>query len=238
MPIRPTRHVRFSTLVVVLLSAVLLTSCGGNDAAGASGKSPAEVMALAKKTLDDTSGVTLSLTTSDLPDGVTGLTDATGVGTHAPAFDGTITVVLSGNSFDVPVIAVDGKVYAQIPLTPGWQDVDPAEYGAPDPAGLMSPDTGFSSLLTATTDLRKRDSVRGGNDNSEILTEYTGTVSADTVKNVIPTASGDFAATYTVTDSGELREAKLTGVFYTDSDSMTYTIGFDDYGTQKDITAP
>ncbi|MCW2842093.1 MAG: LppX LprAFG lipoprotein, partial [Nocardioides sp.] len=39
-------------------------------------------------------------------------------------------------------------------------------------------------------------------------------------------------------DSGELREARLTGVFYPDSDSMTYTIGFDDYGTEKDISAP
>ena len=35
----------------------------------------------------------------------------------------------------MPVVAVDGKVYAQLPLTTGYQDIDPAEYGAPDPAG-------------------------------------------------------------------------------------------------------
>ena len=102
----------------------------------------------------------------------------------------------------------------------------------------MSDDAGFSSLLPATTDVEKGDSVRGGADNSEVLTEYTGTVSGDVVKNVIPTASGDFDATYTVSDDGELREADLTGVFYKDSDSMTYTVTFDDYGTDKDITAP
>ena len=56
--------------------------------------------------------------------------------------------------------------------------------------------------------------------------------------NIIPTASGDFDATYTITDDGELREATLTGVFYEDSESMTYTVTFDDYGTEKDITAP
>jgi lipoprotein LprG len=238
MPTRLTRPRRLSALLLAAVTTLALASCSGDESSAADGKTPEQVMTLAKKTLDETSGVNLSLTTSDLPDGVTGITDATGVGTHAPAFDGTITVVLSGNSFDVPVTAVDGKVYAQIPLTPGWQDVDPAEYGAPDPAQLMSPDDGFSSLLPATTDVEKGDSIRGGSDNSEVLTEYSGTVSDETVKNVIPTASGDFAATYTISDSGELREAKLTGVFYEDSEPMTYTIGFDDYGTEKDITAP
>jgi lipoprotein LprG len=41
-----------------------------------------------------------------------------------------------------------------------------------------------------------------------------------------------------VSDDGELREAELTGVFYKNSDPMTYTVTFDDYGTEKDITAP
>ena len=55
----------------------------------------------------------------------------------------------------MPVRAVDGKVYAQIPLTPGWSDVDPADYGAPDPAQLISADDGFPSILAATTDLEE-----------------------------------------------------------------------------------
>jgi lipoprotein LprG len=169
---------------------------------------------------------------------VTGVQKAEGVGTHDPAFDGSITVVLSGQSFQVPVVSTGGKVYVQLPLTPGWQDIDPGDYGAPDPAQLMSPDKGFSSLLTATTGVEKGDSVRGGSNNSEVLTEYTGSVPGDVVKNVIPTASGDFDATYTVTDSGQLREADLTGVFYKNSDPMTYQVTFDGYGTQKDITAP
>ena len=218
-------------------TVLLLTAAGCSDSGG-SGKPPEEALAAAKKTLDETSGVNLTLHTDNLPDGVTGVEDAQGVGTHAPAFDGTITVNLSGQAFEVPVVAVDDKVYVQLPLTPGWQDIDPAEYGAPDPAQLMSPDHGFSSLLAETTDLEKGDSVRGGKDNSEVLTEYSGTVSGDVVKNIIPTASGDFDATYTITDDDELREARLTGVFYEDSDPMSYTVTFEDYGTEKDITAP
>ena len=224
--------------LVAGLLAASLSACGGDDSPGESGQSPEEVMALAKATLDDTSGVTVTLSTDDLPDGVIGATKATGVATHPPAFDGTITVVLSGQSFDVPVIAVDGKVYAQIPLTPGWQDIDPGDYGAPDPAQLLSTDAGLSSILTASTGLEEGDSVRGGADNSEILTEYAGEVDGAAVKNILPGASGSFDATYTVTDDGELRSAVLTGVFYPETPSMTYTITFDDYGTEQDITAP
>jgi lipoprotein LprG len=228
-----------SSLLAGAVALLSLAACGGSDeGGGGSDATPEEVFAAAKTNLDETSGVTLTLDTQDLPEGVTGVETAEGIGTHAPAFDGTITVVLSGQAFQVPVVAVDDTVYAQIPLTTGWQDIDPSDYGAPDPAQLMSPDAGFSSLLPATTDVEQGDGVRGGTDNKEVLTEYTGTVGADTMKNVIPTASGDFDVTYTITDDDELRSAELTGVFYQDSDPMTYTVTFQDYGTDKDITAP
>jgi lipoprotein LprG len=237
----PTRG-RTRVAVAVLtgaLTALSLTACGGDsDGDGGSDAAPEDVFAAAKTNLDETSGVNLMLSTDNLPDGVTGVEKAEGVGTHAPAFEGSITVVLSGQAFEVPVVAVDDKVYAQIPLTTGWQDIDPGDYGAPDPAQLMSTDAGFSALLPATTDVEKGESVRGGADNKEVLTEYSGTVDADTMKNIIPTASGDFDVTYTITDDDELRSAELTGVFYKDSDSMTYEVTFEDYGTEKDIKAP
>lgn len=216
----------------------LVAGCSDDQGSVAEGRSPEEVMELAKTTLDETSGVNLSLRTSDLPPGVTGVKAANGVGTHPPAFEGSLTVVLSGTDFDVPVIAVDDKVYAQIPLTPGWSDVDPDDYGAPDPSRLMSPDKGFSALLPATEGVEEGESVRGGEDNREVLTEFTGTVPGDTVQNILPGAEGDFDATYTITADGELREAVLTGVFYPNTESMTYTIGFEDYGAEKKIAAP
>jgi len=232
-----TRDRAASALAATVLTLVSLSACSDDSPSGGGGD-PQAALDEAKQTLDDTSGVHLTLSTDDLPDGVTGLVAADGVGTHAPAFEGTISVVLAGQEFEVPVVAVDGAVHVQLPLTVGYQEIDPAEYGAPDPAELVSPDTGFSALLTETTDLEEGESVRGGEDNSEVLTEYTGTVSGDVVKNIIPTASGDFDAVYTITDDGELREVTLTGVFYEDSESMTYSVTFDDYGTEKDITAP
>jgi lipoprotein LprG len=220
-----------------VLGSVALTGCSGDDSSAAD-RSPAQVLAAARRTLDRTSGVEIGLRTDDLPDGVTGVESAAGVGTHAPAFDGKITVVLKGQAFEVPVVAVDDKVWVQLPLTVGWQDIDPAEYGAPDPAALMDPDGGLSTLLSETTGLERGDSVRGGEDNKEVLTEYSGTVGEDAVSAIIPTASGDFDATYTVSDDDVLRSAELTGVFYPDTDPMTYDVTFDHYGTDKDITAP
>ena len=225
-------------LTGAVLGLTLVAGCSGDQGSVSDERSPEEVMRLAKTTLDETSGVSISLKTTDLPAGVTGVKEATGVGVHPPAFEGSLTVPLAGNDFKVPVIAVDDKVYAQIPLTPGWSDVDPAEYGAPDPSTLMSEDSGFSSLLPATEGLKEGESVRGGEDNREVLTEFTGTVPGDVVANILPKAEGDFDATYTISADGELREAVLTGVFYPNTESMTYTIGFEDYGTQKKITAP
>ena len=228
---------RLGALVAAAL--LTLTACSEGGAQSDEGPTPEEVMADAKATLDETSGVSIALTAEDLPEGVTAIRGAEGVGTHDPAFDGTLTVVLSGTDFDVPVVAVDGKVFAQIPLTPGWSDVDPREYGAPDPAQLMSPEEGLSSLLTGTTGLTAGESVRGGEGNREVLTEYTGgTVPGAVVDGVIPSASGDFDASYTVTDGSELRTARLTGVFYPDTEPMTYVIDFADYGSSPDITAP
>ena len=234
---RPRRRTPL-LLACAALVAGALAGCSDDQGSVTDERSLDEVMELAKTTLDETSGVNLSLKTTDLPPGVTGVKEATGVGVHPPAFDGSLTVVLSGTDFNVPVIAVDDKVYAQIPLTPGWSDVDPAEYGAPDPARLMSPDAGFSAMLPATEGLEEGESVRGGEDNREVLTEFTGTVPGDAVSNILPGAEGDFDATYTITAEGELREAVLTGVFYPNTESMTYTIGFEDYGTEKKIAAP
>ena len=81
--------------------------------------------------------------------------------------------------------------------------------------------------------------MRGGEDNAEILTTYTGTVPGDAMESVIPSSAGDsFDVEWQITDDGELRKATLTGVFYPQTEPMTYTVEFADYGTEKDIPAP
>lgn len=233
----PRRARRASAPLAAVLLALPLAACSGSDEPGEESADPAEVMAAAKATFDETSGVRITLSTDDLSEGVDGLLRAEGVGTHDPAFDGSIVVRYAGIEPTVPVVAVDGTVYAQVPLTIGWSEVDPAEYGAPDPAGLMDPETGFSSLLVETEGLEQGDQVRGGTDNRDVLTTYSGTVAGDVVSGIIPSATGEFDATYTVSDDDELRSMELTGDFY-GAGSMTYAISFADYGTEPTITAP
>jgi lipoprotein LprG len=231
MPRPPLRR-----LGPILLAGVLLTAgCGGGSG---SDEDPTTALKTAQQKLADTSGVTLSLSTDDLPEGVQGLASASGTVTDAPAYDGKLGVVTQIGSFSVPVKSVEGQVYAEIPLRPGWSVVDPADYGAPDPALLISEDRGVPSLLAATTDPTSGEEIRGGTDNKEVLRTYTGSVPASAVSAIIPGATGDFRATYAVTSADELRQVELTGVFYAGHPANTYTLELTDYGTSTDITAP
>ena len=73
-------------------------------------------------------------------------------------------------------------------------------------------------------------------DGKEVLTTYTGTVPGDGGRrgaSRAPTRQATFDATFTLTDDDRLDKAVLTGPFYPDADDVTYTITFDDYGTDE-----
>jgi lipoprotein LprG len=224
-------------LLAVVLAALLLASGCSKDSGGSRAPSPETTLAAAKKNLDDTSGVQIGLETAKLPTGVNGLVKAAGVGTHAPAFQGVIKVAASGVTADASVVAVDQVVYAKLPFTTQFVKIDPADYGAPDPAALMDPDGGLSSLLTSATDVKAGDQVREG---KEVLRSYDAKVPGKTVASVIPSAddTATFDATFTIDDQDRLTKAVLTGPFYPKGGDVTYTITFEKYGVDKTITAP
>lgn len=229
------RTVRLLVVLLSLVAATVLAGCGGSDKS--SGETPRQTLAAAKRNLDRTSGVRIGLSTPRLPSGVSGLLSAQGVGTHAPAFAGTIKVAAGGITADASVVAVDGKVHAKLPFSLKFVTIDPADYGAPDPADLMSSHGGLSSLLTSAEHVKQGKQVRQG---KVVLRSYTGTVPGRAVAAVIPSASAkaDFDATFTVTDQQRLTKAVLTGPFYPKASDVTYTVTFDDYGIHKKITAP
>lgn len=231
---------RVTLLPALLTVAVLgLSSCSGESDEGVHSEEPKTVLAGAAKELTETSGARLSLSTQKLPDGVNGILSANGDITDAPAFEGTLKVRISIGEPEVPVVAVDDVVWAQIPLTSGWSDIDPGTYGAPDPSRLLGADAGLVALLEATEDPAKEETVRGGKDNSEVLTTYTGTVTGEVMKEVIPSSADDsFEVVHHVTADGQLRQTDLTGVFYEGSDEMTYTLTVTDYGLDRTITKP
>jgi len=230
----PRRGLRTS-LALAVSPLLLVAACGDSDEGAPT--SPEDALAEAKANLDDTSGLTLELSTDSLPDGVDGILRASGVGTHAPAFDGDLEVSVSSLSLEVPVVAVDGLVYAKLPFTTQFKEIEPDDYGAPDPAALMDSTSGISSWLTAAEGVEEGEQKRDGD---KVVTTYTGTLPGSAVVDVIPSAStkADFAATFSVDDDGFLTAAEVSGPFYGDTGVVDYTIALSDYGSDKDITRP
>ncbi len=229
-----TRWRSAAALVSVLTLLPVLGSCSRDEQPRTD---PRTALATAKRNLDSTSGVRIGLTAQGLPSGVNGLLGAHGVGTHAPAFTGTIKVATSGFTADAAVVSVGPTVYAKLPFTSKFVPIDPADYGAPNPSDLLDRKRGLSSWLTAATRVRQGKQVRDG---QAVLTGYSGTVPGTAVARLIPSArsSANFAARFTLDDRTRLAKAVLTGPFYPEAEKVTYTVTLDDYGIRRDIKAP
>ena len=127
----------------------------------------------------------IALSTDSVPTSGDGVLGATGDVTHDPAFEGDVKVLFRGFPAELPVTAVGGKVYAELPFSAKIAVIDPADYGVPDPAHFADPENGISALLTQMEDLEKGKETRSG---EQILTTYTGTPPGAAVKKVIPSA--------------------------------------------------
>jgi len=219
-------------LGVMLLVAGLASGCGGTEKPD---KPVAQRLATAQKFLEKSDGVQIALGTPQLPQGVQGILKATGIGTKQPAFKGEISVVQNGLSVKVPVRAVNGDVYIQ--FGGRWQKIDPADFGAPDPADLFRVDGGLASLLS---DVQGAKAGKDTRDGKRVLSTITGKIPAHRVAEVIPSASADtaFDATFTLDDTDHLTKVVLSGPFYPKADDVTYTIAFDNYGSSTIVTAP
>lgn len=232
-PTAPPRSRPFVLLGTVLAAlALVLAGCGG--AAKATHESPAKRLTAAKAKLDKTPGLKISLKADKLPASVSGVLSAEGTGTHQPGFTGTIRVFQNGLALSVPLVAIDGKVYVKFGT---WQTIDPAAYNAPDPAALMSPDSGLSTLLVKATKLKVGSQKRDGDLR---VTTITGSVPGAVVAKIIPTAAPGktFDAAFTLTDNQQLTKAVLTGPFYAKGGDVTYTFTFSDYGSGTSVKAP
>jgi lipoprotein LprG len=225
---------RFVGILVVGLLVLVIGGCSGGDSDSDDEQTPEDRLAAAKQTFDDADYIGFTLSTDSLPSDLEGLLSATGTGTHAPAFTGEVKVQ-TAIDITAPVIAVDGNVYAKLPFSP-FSEIDPAEYGAPDPADLMATDSGISSLFPKTEGAKVTGSERDG---EVVLTEITGTLPGDAVGALFPSAgSDDFDVTYTLTDDDTINSVKVTGPFYEGSDDVTYTIDLDLDADPVDIKAP
>ncbi|RYD59946.1 MAG: LppX_LprAFG lipoprotein [Verrucomicrobiaceae bacterium] len=239
-PVGPARFIEWTSkrlIVIVVCLGGLLAFTGCSSETKPDDTTPGEVLAAAKTKLDEASSWRLSLSTKSVPKGGNGVLSAEGVGTHAPAWEGDVKAILNGIPVTVPIVAIDGKVHAKLPLTPTWSEINPSEYSAPDPADFMDPDKGVSSLLADVEGAAKGSETRDGD---QIITTYSGNLPGAKVKTIIPSASE--SATYStevgINDKGEVATVSVTGPFFSGNDDVTYDIKIGSYDEDVKISAP
>ncbi|MCH8611857.1 LppX_LprAFG lipoprotein [Arsenicicoccus dermatophilus] len=223
----------------LLLSGLLVagaSACGG--APDKPARSAADRLAAARRTLDASPSVRVDLSSPDFPAKAEGVTAAKGVVTHQPAFQGSLTVRARGLSGTVDVVSVGGTLRLRLPFTRSYVPARAADYGAPDPADLLSPDKGISSLLGAVQSPALGDRKRDGS--AEVQT-ITGTLPGDQVVDVL--AAGQRGATFPVSfqvgDDDRVRSVTVTGPFFPATGATSrYDVRLDGYGEQVTVRAP
>lgn len=226
---------RLTAIAACVLFAV--TACSGPEGGDVQERTPAQRLAAAKQHADAASSVHLVVTSRDVPADAQGILGLEGVGTHTPAFQGVLDARMGGVGAKVDAVAIGPELWLKLPFTPRHVKTDPAAWGVPSPAQLLSPDRGLTSLITHTQAPADGGRKREG---QEVLHTVTGTVPGDKVQQILNTGDpgGSYQVSYGLTDpDGVLRKASITGPFFAGAQS-TYDVVFDRYGEPVDIQAP
>ena len=221
-------------LAPALVLAALVSGCGGGEPE----ESAAELLDRAKTTLDEAESAHFVLTSENAPTSGTLLVGGEGDIARPSSFEGTLKVLAMGSTVDLEVVSVDGTVYAQLPFTSGFSEVDPAQFGFGDPGALLDPDTGISQLLADADDAELGDE---GRVDGEVVREVSADLPGDLVEQILTSAdpSTPVQARFSIaSESGELRRAELTGPFFSADDQATYTLDLSDFGADVEISAP
>lgn len=238
---------RTGCVVATLVLSVGLGACssgadsrkeGGDTrpSSASTSQTPAQRLAEVKKVMDGAASMHLKLSSTGVPESANGVFDGDGTGTNQPGFQGDLTAKLSGIQAKVPVVAVNGTVWAKLPIWKDMRTIQPSTYGAPDPAQLFSKDKGISSLLPKTQDLKPGAERRDGSDAVRV---YTGTLSGPDVVGVLAIGNPGqpYQVEYLVTENNQLRQAKITGSFFNTAGTV-YTLRLDEYGKKFVVRPP
>lgn len=231
---------RIAPLTLAALASVIIAGMGlaGCSSGLDSSQAAREALSEAKRQLDRARTVAFEVEGDKLPDDGVLLLGGQGVAKRPDSFRGRFRLSTSGVSSTVRVVSVEGQLYARLPMTTEFAEVEPSDLGIPDPARLLDPEQGMSTLLADAGRVRPADQIREGD---EVLDEVTATVPAESVGRFLYVASpeGGIRTTFRLErDTHELRSATFTGPFYGEDDRSRYTITLDEYGEPVRIERP
>jgi LppX_LprAFG lipoprotein len=225
--VRGARHLLGTTAALAVLAGC-----------GAAPVDPAQLLRDAKQSIDSASAVHFTLTSQNVSGAGPLITGGDGDARRPNSFAGSLSVIAAGFSLNVGVVSTGGVFYAKTPLSTGYAKTDPSTYGFGDPAQLLDPNHGLSSLLTVCTGAANRGADRlNGEQLAEVGCSLPGArvaallTSADPAQPVQATIGVD-------STTHQLRRIALVGPFFDKSHPSTFTLVLDKYGENVTITPP
>jgi lipoprotein LprG len=218
--------------VIATTSLLLLSGCGTPSI------NATDQLRKTKTVLDSTPSFHFTLSSTDVTGSGPLLTGGRGDMRRPASMSGTLQVSIYGLAIGVAVVSVGGMFTVKLPTSPGFTAANPADYGFADPAKLIDPNYGLSSLLLSCTSSQVESDDRY---NGEALHEIGCTLPGRDVAALLTSAdsSKDVAATFGIdTTSNQLRRVVLTGPFVTVGKNSTYTLILANYGENVSITPP
>lgn len=221
-------------VVALIATLMLLGGCGGGASTTAN---PATLLSQAKAAIDGTNAVHFALTTSGARGGGSvQLVGGEGDLGRPDALRGTFQVQVAGVPASVKVAAAGNTFLAQLPFASSFQPTDPSSFGLANPAKLMSPDGGLSSILTAVQNPHSTGQTRV---NGEVLDEVSGSVPGSALSALPDSAPSRPVQVQAGINpsSHQLRQISLTGPIGT-TGQATYTVTLTAYGEHVNLALP
>jgi LppX_LprAFG lipoprotein len=220
--------------IAVAATASLLILCG----CGAPSLNAISLLQTTKKVLDATSSFHFVLSSADVSGSGALLTGGRGDMTRPASMSGSLQVTIFGLALTVPVVSVNGTFSVKLPPGDRFTTANPSDYGFADPAKLIDPTGGLSSLLLTCQSPQVENDDRY---NGESLHEIGCTLPGAAVAALLTSAnsSKSVAATFGIdTSTHQLRRVVLTGPFVSASSNSTYTLVLTNYGENVTVTPP
>lgn len=221
-----------SAAVLLLGLAAAATACGSSGSAN-----PHTLLTKANQKVDSTDALHFAITSQNVHGGGTIITGGEGDIARPDQLKGTFQVSLNGSFVSVKIIAGSGKFFAEAPFQNAYQPTDPSTFGVGNPATLIDPNTGLSSLLVNIQNPKSAGQTRI---NGELLDKVTGTVPGTKIPTALPDAEPSEPVDVTALidpSTREVRQFVLTGPF-TSTANSTYTVTLTNYGEPVHIELP
>jgi lipoprotein LprG len=221
-------------LAVSSLGLLVLAACGGSSGGGK--VDPQALLRQSKTTIDATPALHFTLTSKDVGTSGTNITGGSGDVVRPDQLVASFTVTVDRLGASIEVASKGGVFEAKLPFANSFSKTDPASFGFTNPAQMLDPTKGLSSLLIEGSGVHLAGRLRLS---GELLDQVIFTVPGSKVP-ILPNANPSQPVTVTAAinpKNHQLRQITLVGPF-TGSTNSSFVVTLTRYGEHVTITLP